>query len=88
MTQPLHSSLAILVSGYLRWKCFLSYLPLLQLLAAVHCRGGAGPLQLEVLNQPSSPADLPGTLKLTEGATLNLTCRYFPVPIPNVGFKL
>ena len=86
MAQPVHSSLAILVSGYPR--CFLSYLSLMQLLAAVNCRGGAGPLQLEVLNQPSSPADLPGTLKLTEGATLNLTCRYPPVLIADVGFKL
>jgi len=34
-----------------------------------------GPILLEVINQPSSPDDLPGTLKLTEGATLNLTCR-------------
>jgi len=55
-----------------------SLLPLLiLLLAAAHGRDGGGtnkPLRLEVFNQPSSPDDLPGTLKLTEGATLNLTC--------------
>jgi len=47
-------------------------------LASVHGRDGGSstkPLRLEVFNQPSSPDDLPGTLRLTEGATLNLTCR-------------
>jgi len=32
-------------------------------------------IELEVFNDPSGSEDLPGTLKLIEGATLNITCR-------------
>lgn len=32
-------------------------------------------IELEVFNDPSGSDDLPGTLKLIEGSTLNITCR-------------
>jgi len=37
--------------------------------------GSKKTIQLEVYNQPSVQDEVPGFVKLTEGATLNLTCR-------------